>query len=128
MKWGCGKGQIILMGPRDLALGQRICICQDVKNKLSGNDGWFPVFFPPDLPWAICSHPAILVLSSPCLGGHRLEGPYLLGIGPTKSHCGKGKQQRTVSCLLIQESSQAGFVPCSLLLKPAEFSCTPSNN
>lgn len=56
---GAGPEVIPLMDPRSLALGKRLFICQDVKDRLSGN----AVSISPDFPMATWSHLAISVLS-----------------------------------------------------------------
>lgn len=76
---GAGPEVIPLMDPRSLALGKRLFICQDVKNRLSGN----AVSISPDFRM-----------------GHLVPSGYfclvlLPGTSLTKSHCGKEKWQMT---------------------------------
>lgn len=61
---GLWKGANHSDGPKGRGTGEKdLHLSRPIKNKLSGNDGMFPVFLTPDLPWAICSHLAISVLS-----------------------------------------------------------------
>lgn len=77
--WKGAGPEVPLMDPRSLALGERLFICQDVKNRLSGN----AVSISPDFPM-----------------GHLVPSGYfclvlLPGTSLTKSHCGKEKWQMT---------------------------------
>lgn len=77
-------------GPKRLGIGGKVLhLSRHVKNKLSGNDGMFPVLLTPNFPWAVCSHLAISVLSCSLPWWVQTTSTLPARGRPNQTHCGQ---------------------------------------